>query len=81
MPDHGAAAQDAKPLLRGVSHQLAAVVAATLAPLLIVSAPGIGPRFVVALYAVAIVLLFMTRRDRRQQLLAISMMFFMRIRI
>jgi len=58
MSHHGAATQERKPLLRGVSHQLAAVVAATLAPLLIVSAPGVGPRFVVALYAVAIVLLF-----------------------
>ena len=53
-----AAAEPEKPLLRGVSHQVAAIVAATLAPLMIVRAPGIAPRFIVGLYVVAIVGLF-----------------------
>ena len=53
-----AQAHEAKPFLRGVSHQAAAIVAATLAPLLILKAPGVGPRFIVALYAVAVVGLF-----------------------
>lgn len=54
----GAAAQPAKPLLRGVSHQIAAIVAASLGPLLIVVTPGVAARFVVAVYAVAVVALF-----------------------
>lgn len=58
MDERAAPTQSAKPLLRGVSHQWAAVVAATLAPLMIVRAPGVAPRFVVALYAVAVVALF-----------------------
>ncbi|MDG2112714.1 MAG: hemolysin III family protein [Actinomycetota bacterium] len=53
-----AAAHPRKPHLRGVSHQVAAIVAATLAPVMIVRAPGVAPRFIVALYAVAIVALF-----------------------
>ena len=53
-----AAAHHRRPLLRGVSHQVAAIVAATLAPLMIVRAPGVGPRFIVALYVTAIVGLF-----------------------
>lgn len=47
-----------KPRFRGTSHLLAFVSALTLAPLLIVAAPGIAPRFVTAVYAAAIVGLF-----------------------
>ncbi len=47
-----------KPRLRGLSHMLAFVSALTLAPLMIVAAPGVGPRFVIALYALAVVGLF-----------------------
>ncbi|MFT5202446.1 MAG: hemolysin III [Candidatus Aldehydirespiratoraceae bacterium] len=47
-----------KPHLRGRSHEYAFVVALTLAPIMIVAAPGIVPRFVIALYAVAIAALF-----------------------
>ena len=47
-----------KPQLRGRSHEYAFVVALTLAPIMIVAAPGIVPRFVIALYAVAIAALF-----------------------
>ena len=43
-----------KPRLRGRSHEYAFVVALTLTPIMIVVAPGILPRFVVALYATAI---------------------------
>jgi len=50
-PDH-------KPVLRGRSHEYAFVVAITLAPIMIVAAPGIVPRFVVALYVAAIAGLF-----------------------
>ena len=47
-----------KPHLRGFTHLLAFVSALTLAPLMIVTAPGVFPRFVIALYALAIVGLF-----------------------
>ena len=47
-----------RPRLRGVSHQYAFVSALTLAPLLIVITPGIAPRFVISVYAFAIVGLF-----------------------
>jgi len=47
-----------KPHLRGRSHEYAFVVALTLLPIMIVVAPGIAPRFVVALYATAIAGLF-----------------------
>ncbi len=39
-----------KPLLRGVSHRSAFTASLTLAPIMIVEAPGIWPRFVTALY-------------------------------
>ena len=47
-----------KPHLRGRSHEYAFVVALTLAPIMIVPAPGIVPRFVIALYVTAIAALF-----------------------
>lgn len=47
-----------RPRLRGVSHQYAFASALTLAPLMIAITPGVAPRFVVALYAFAIVGLF-----------------------
>ncbi|MEM9465871.1 MAG: hemolysin III family protein [Actinomycetota bacterium] len=47
-----------RPRLRGVSHQYAFVSALTLAPLMIVITPGVAPRFVIAVYAFAIVGLF-----------------------
>ncbi len=47
-----------RPAFRGVSHQMAFVSALTLAPLLIIAAPGIGPRLVTAIYALAVVGLF-----------------------
>jgi len=47
-----------RPRLRGVSHQLAFVSALTLAPLMIVAAPGVASRFVLAIYVFAIVCLF-----------------------
>ena len=47
-----------KPRLRGRSHEYAFFVALTLAPIMIVAAPGIVPRFVIALYVVAIAALF-----------------------
>ncbi|MDH3705683.1 MAG: hemolysin III family protein [Acidimicrobiia bacterium] len=58
VPRSGVSLNPGKPRFRGTSHLLAFVSALTLAPLVIVSAPGIGPRFVIALYAVAIVGLF-----------------------
>jgi hemolysin III len=39
-----------KPLLRGVSHRSAFTASLTLAPIMIVVAPGIWPRFITALY-------------------------------
>ena len=53
-----AVGEPVKPLLRGRSHEYAFVVALTLAPIMIVVAPGVAPRFVVAIYAVAIAALF-----------------------
>ena len=47
-----------RPVLRGTSHQVAFVAALTLAPLLIATAPRIGPRLVTSVYAVAVVGLF-----------------------
>ena len=47
-----------KPRLRGFSHTWAFVAALTLAPLMIVAAPGVFPRFVIGLYTLAIVGLF-----------------------
>jgi hemolysin III len=47
-----------KPLLRGRSHEYAFVVALTLAPIMIVATPGVAPRFVTALYVIAIAGLF-----------------------
>ena len=49
---------DAKPRFRGVSHRMAFVASLTLAPIMIVRAPGVGPRFVIGLYSLAIVALF-----------------------
>ncbi len=51
-------AADPKPHLRGRSHEYSFVVAVTLAPIMIVAAPGIAPRFVMALYVGAIAALF-----------------------
>ena len=47
-----------RPRLRGRSHQVAFVVALALVPVMIVIAPGVGARFVVAVYALAIAALF-----------------------
>lgn len=47
-----------RPHLRGVSHQFAFVSALALAPLMIIAAPGVAPRFVTAVYVLAIVGLF-----------------------
>lgn len=52
------AVADPKPHLRGRSHEYSFVVAVTLAPIMIVAAPGIAPRFVMALYVGAIAALF-----------------------
>ncbi|HCV37066.1 MAG: hemolysin III [Dehalococcoidia bacterium] len=46
------------PLLRGMSHRSAFTAALTLAPIMIVIAPGVWPRFVTALYSLSIVALF-----------------------
>ncbi len=54
--DHHAAAL--RPRLRGWFHAAACIAAITLAPIVIVSAPGGSPRGVIALYAGAIVALF-----------------------
>ena len=51
-------AEPAKPRLRGRSHEYSFVVALTLAPIMIVAAPGIVPRFVMAVYVAAIAGLF-----------------------
>jgi len=48
----------AKPLMRGRSHEYAFIASLTLAPIMIVLAPGIAPRFVVAVYVVGITALF-----------------------
>ncbi|MEM8705980.1 MAG: hemolysin III family protein [Actinomycetota bacterium] len=47
-----------RPRLRGISHQYAFMSALTLAPLMIVITPGVGPRFITAVYAFAVVGLF-----------------------
>lgn len=47
-----------KPLLRGVSHRSAFTASLTLAPIMIVMAPGVWPRFITALYSLSIVALF-----------------------
>ena len=47
-----------KPLFRGVAHRAAFIASLTLAPIMVVRAPGIGPRFVTALYCLSIVALF-----------------------
>ena len=52
------AVPETKPHLRGRSHEYAFFVALTLAPIMIVAAPGIVPRFVMAVYVVAIAGLF-----------------------
>jgi len=49
---------DTKPLFRGVSHRAAFVASITLAPIVVVSAPGIWPRLVTGFYTLAIVALF-----------------------
>ncbi len=54
--DHHAAAL--RPRLRGWFHAAACIAAVTLAPIVIVAAPGGAPRGVIALYAGAIVALF-----------------------
>ena len=51
-------AAPAKPRFRGVSHRMAFVASLTLAPIMIVRAPGVGPRFIIALYSLAVVALF-----------------------
>ena len=56
--EHGAEARLAKPRYRGVSHRMAFVATLTLAPIMIVRAPGVGPRFVIALYSLAVAALF-----------------------
>jgi hemolysin III len=47
-----------KPLFRGVAHRAAFIASLTLAPIMVVRAPGITPRFVTALYCLSIVALF-----------------------
>jgi hemolysin III len=47
-----------RPRLRGRSHEYAFVVALTLLPIMVVTAPGVFPRLVTALYATAIAGLF-----------------------
>ena len=47
-----------KPMFRGVSHRMAFVASLTLAPIMIVRAPGVGPRFIIALYSLSVVALF-----------------------
>ncbi len=49
---------DPRPKLRGVSHRIAFVSALTLMPIMVVSAPGVAPRFVIAIYCGAVVGLF-----------------------
>jgi len=46
------------PLFRGVSHRAMFIVALTLAPIMIVAAPGVGPRLVIAFYTLSIAALF-----------------------
>jgi len=49
---------ETKPLFRGVSHRVAFIASATLAPIVVVSAPGLWPRLVTGLYSIAITALF-----------------------
>jgi len=51
-------ARQVKPILRGRSHEYAFIASLTLAPIMIVLAPGIAPRFVVAVYVLGITALF-----------------------
>lgn len=53
-----ASSQSDKPTFRGLSHLLAFASTLTLAPLVIVFTPGIAPRFIMAVYSIAIVGLF-----------------------
>ena len=46
------------PVFRGVSHRAMFIVALTLAPIMIVAAPGVGPRLVIAFYTLSIAALF-----------------------
>ena len=46
------------PVFRGVSHRAMFIVALTLAPVMIVAAPGVGPRLVIAFYTLSIAALF-----------------------
>ena len=46
------------PMFRGVSHRAMFIVALTLAPIMIVAAPGVGPRLVIAFYTLSIAALF-----------------------
>ena len=46
------------PMFRGVSHRVMFIVALTLAPIMIVAAPGVGPRLVIAFYTLSIAALF-----------------------
>ena len=46
------------PMFRGVSHRAIFIVALTLAPIMIVAAPGVGPRLVIAFYTLSIAALF-----------------------
>ena len=46
------------PMFRGVSHRAMFIVALTLAPIMIVAAPGVGPRLVIAFYTLSIATLF-----------------------
>lgn len=52
------AAGEQKPRFRGLIHLLAFSSALTLAPILIVVTPGVAPRFIMAIYGLAIVGLF-----------------------
>ena len=45
-------------MFRGVSHRSMFIVALTLAPIMIVAAPGVGPRLVIAFYTLSIAGLF-----------------------
>ena len=46
------------PMFRGVSHRVMFSVALTRAPIMIVAAPGVGPRLVIAFYTLSIAALF-----------------------
>ena len=47
-----------KPLFRGVLHRAAFIASVTLAPIAVVSAPGVWPRLITGLYSIAIAALF-----------------------